>query len=79
MSTITVRIPEELDPIIEEFCKEEDRSKSWLIKRALKEKLEEWRDTRIALKGHNEYEKNPDSFLSHDKFWKEAKKHQKSK
>lgn len=46
MSTITVRIPDELNPLIEEFCKIEDRSKSWLVKRALEEKLEEWRNTK---------------------------------
>ena len=46
MSTITVRIPDELNPLIEEFCKIEDRSKSWLVKKALEEKLKEWRDTK---------------------------------
>jgi predicted transcriptional regulator len=80
MSTITVRIPDELDPIIDEFCKEEDRSKSWLVKKALKEKLQEWRDVRIALEARGEYEKNPNILLSHDEVWGELglkKKHTK--
>jgi predicted transcriptional regulator len=71
MSTITVRIPDELDPIIEEFCEKEERSKSWLVKKALQEKLEEWRDSKIALKSQAEYEKNPNILLSHDQVWKE--------
>lgn len=46
MSTITVRIPDELNSLIEEFCKAEDRSRSWLVKKSLEEKLGEWRVTK---------------------------------
>jgi predicted DNA-binding protein len=79
MSTITVRIPDELDPIIKEFCEEEDRSKSWLVKRALKEKLKEWKDLKLALKARVEYEKNPESFLSHEDFWRKIEKKEQRK
>jgi len=46
MPTITVRVPDKLNLIIGKFCKAEDRSKSWLVKKALMEKLEEWQDMR---------------------------------
>ena len=64
MSTITVRIPDELDPIIEEFCKKEERSKSWLIKKALMEKFEEWKDLRDGIKALEVHRKNP-KIISH--------------
>jgi predicted transcriptional regulator len=79
MTTLTFRVPDELAKELEEICKEEDRSKSWFMKKALIEKLEEWRDIRIAMKARSEYEKNPESFLSHDEFWKEAEKQRESK
>jgi RHH-type rel operon transcriptional repressor/antitoxin RelB len=71
MTTLTFRVPDELDQFLEEICKEEDRSKSWFMRKALEEKLEEWRDLRIALKAKDEYENNPDILLSHDEVWKE--------
>jgi len=46
MAIITVRIPDELISIIDKFCEEEDRSRSWLARKALEEKLEEWRNTK---------------------------------
>lgn len=46
MPSITVRIPDELIPLIENFCKVEDRSRSWLVKKALEEKLGEWHVTK---------------------------------
>ena len=79
MTTLTVRITEDLDQILAEFCKEEDRSKSWFMKKALIEKIEEWRDARIAIKGRAEYEKNPDSFLSHEEFWREVERREQTK
>lgn len=45
MVTLTVRISDELNAAIEEFCKVEDRSKSWLIKKAIQEKLERWQNS----------------------------------
>lgn len=79
MTTLTFRVPDELAEELENICKEEERSKSWFMKKALIEKIEELRDVRIALKGRAEYEKNPDSFLTHEEFWKEIEKGKKSK
>ena len=66
MTTLTFRVPDELAEELENICKEEERSKSWFMKKALIEKIEELRDVRIALKARAEYERNPDSLLSHD-------------
>ena len=64
MSTLTVRIPEELKAAIAKFCQEEDRSKSWLIKRALQEKLEDWQDLRDGLKySAPQFSDHPTQFL----------------
>lgn len=71
MTTLTFRVPESLAEELEELCKEQDRTKSWFMKKALEEKMQEWRDIRIALKGRAEYEKNPDSAISHDQLLKE--------
>ncbi len=72
MTTLTVRIPEELDKILQEFCKEEDRSKSWLLKKALREKLEDWQDLRTGLKALKHHKKKP-SLTSHEKLLRELK------
>ena len=48
MITLTVRISRELNLLIEEFCKEEDRSKSWFTRKALEEKLEERQNGRCS-------------------------------
>ncbi|MBU6338667.1 MAG: ribbon-helix-helix protein, CopG family [Rickettsiales bacterium] len=69
MTTVTFRLPDELNEELEQLCEEQDRTKSWFIKRALIDKLEEWRDVKAALKAKNEYEKNPNILLSHDEVW----------
>ena len=56
MTVLTVKIPDELNSIVEKYCKEEERSKSWLLKKALQEKLEDWKDLRAAKKGRVRYE-----------------------
>ena len=72
MTTLTFRVPEELAKELEKLCKEQDRTKSWFMKKALTEKMEEWRDIRSAIKGRAEYNKDPNSFLSHEEFWQEV-------
>ena len=52
MAIITVRIPDELISIIDIFCEEEDRSRSWLARKALEEKLAKWRETEKKRKEH---------------------------
>ncbi|NBV06292.1 MAG: ribbon-helix-helix protein, CopG family [Proteobacteria bacterium] len=56
MTTLTVRIDNDLADILEKFCKEEDRSKSWFLKKFLKEGLEERMDYKAAVKALEEHE-----------------------
>ncbi|MBU6140678.1 MAG: ribbon-helix-helix protein, CopG family [Proteobacteria bacterium] len=56
MSIITVRVSDELEAVLGRYCKEEDRSKSWLIKKALQEKLEDWLDYKAAVDALEEHE-----------------------
>ena len=67
---ITVRIPDQLEEIMSQFCKEEDRSRSWFIKRAIEDKLEDWQDLRDGIKALKKHQKNP-SVISHDNLLKE--------
>ncbi|MES2961894.1 MAG: DUF6290 family protein [Pseudomonadota bacterium] len=70
MTTLTVRISQELDELLQEFCREEDRSKSWILKKALQEKLEDWQDLRDGLKALKNHKKNP-NIMSHETLVKE--------
>lgn len=71
MSTLTVRIPQELEKMLETFCKEEDRTKSWIIKKALQEKLEDWNDYRSGVKALKEHKKNGNKTYSLEEVAKE--------
>ncbi|MFT6106304.1 MAG: putative DNA-binding protein [Rickettsiales bacterium] len=70
MSVLTVRVPDELDKIINQFCKEEDRTKSWLVKKAIQEKLEDWSNYRDGVRALKEHKKNPELAISHDELIK---------
>ena len=70
MSTLTVRIPDELEKELQHICKEDDRSKSWFVKKALQEKIEDWHDLRAGLKALKEHRKNPRT-ISHAALLKE--------
>ncbi len=72
MTTVTFRIPDELNKILEELCKEEDRSKSWFMRKALEEKLEDWRDTRAGLKALKKHKRNP-QLISHSDLMRKLK------
>jgi predicted transcriptional regulator len=71
MTTLTFRVPDALAEELEKMCEEQDRTKSWFMKKALQEKMEEWRDIRIALKGRAEYERDPKKVSTHDEILKE--------
>lgn len=58
MATITVRIPEELDKILNEVAEFQDRTKSWVVKKALKTYLEDLKDRQDGLKALEEFEKS---------------------
>jgi predicted DNA-binding protein len=71
MSVLTVRVPDELDKIINQFCKEEDRTKSWLVKKAIQEKLEDWNDCRAGVKALKEHKKTGQKTYSIEEIAKE--------
>lgn len=45
-----VRIPDELSDKVEELAQEFDRSKSYIVKKAIEEYIDEYRDAMIAKK-----------------------------
>ncbi len=71
MTTLTFRVPDALAEELEKMCEEQDRTKSWFMKKALQEKMEEWRDIRIALKGRDEYERDPSIVTSQEDLMEE--------
>lgn len=71
MSVLTVRIPQDLEKMLNQFCKEEDRTKSWLIKKAIQEKLEDWNDYRSGIKALKEHKKSGSKTYSLEEVAKE--------
>ncbi|MES2677596.1 MAG: DUF6290 family protein [Pseudomonadota bacterium] len=71
MSVLTFRIPADLEKVLEKFCEEEDRTKSWLIKKALQEKLEDWQDYRSGIKALKEHKKSGSKTYSLEEIAKE--------
>ena len=59
MSTITVRLPDELEKAMQDICDQEDRSKSWFVKKAVQEKIEDWHDLRAGLKALKKHRDDP--------------------
>ena len=56
MTTLSVRIPDDLNQALEEFCAAKERSKSWVLKKILQEKLEDWADYQVGAKAFREFE-----------------------
>jgi len=56
MTTLSVRIPDDLNRALEEFCVTKERSKSWVLKKILQEKLEDWADYQAGAKAFREFE-----------------------
>lgn len=48
---ISLRLPENIHDQLEEIAEDTDRSKSYLIRKAIERYLEEYADYRIALEG----------------------------
>lgn len=55
MVTLTFRVPDELAEELDNLCKEEDRTRSWFMKRALQEKMEDYRDYQAGIKALSEH------------------------
>jgi predicted DNA-binding protein len=56
MSNVSIRIPDKLNTVLMNMCQEEERSKSWIIKKALEHYLEDrqdYKDATLALKNHD--------------------------
>ena len=55
MTTISLRIPDELNEVLEKLAVKEERSKSSLIKKAIKTYLEDLYDYNLAEEGYKRY------------------------
>lgn len=83
MTTLTVRIPDGLDAVLQKFCETDERSKSWFVKKALQTYLEDLEDYRIGVNALEEFEKGDRKTYSLDEVAAECgielKSHTKSK
>lgn len=57
MSALSVRIPDELTASLEKACKQTDRSKGYIVRKALESYLEDLQDHLIAEAAYKEYVK----------------------
>lgn len=55
MTTLTFRVPDELAKELDILCKEQDRSKSWFMKKALIEKIQDWKDYKAGAQALQEH------------------------
>ena len=72
MSTLTVRIPDNLNEVLEKFCKADERSKSWFVKKALQTYLEDLEDYRAGIKALEEFERSDKKTYSIEEVAKEC-------
>ena len=71
MDTITVKIPTELNNLLTKMSKQEDRSKSSMIRIALQEYLEDLYDAKIGEEAYNRWLKNGKKSVSFKEILKE--------
>ncbi len=62
MHTITVKIPDDMNAFLEHVAKEEERSKSYYIRKAITQYMEDMADLRAAKKAMAEHKKNPKTY-----------------
>ena len=62
MTTLTVRIPDELGEILEKTAHEQERSKAWLVKKAIQNYLEDLVDYKAGVKSLVNFEKNKQTY-----------------
>lgn len=83
MGTFSMRIPDDLEELLEKIAKLEERSKASIVKRGLRTYLEDLRDYYIAEEGYKKYLANGKKGTSLDDFAKELnielKHHKKRK
>lgn len=62
MDTITVKLPKEMNAFLEKIAKEEERTKSYYIRKAIMQYIEDMADIRAAKKAMTEHRKNPKTY-----------------
>jgi predicted DNA-binding protein len=76
--TISAQIPSSLDRDLGIICQQEERSKSYFIKKALekllKEKLEDLEDYNEAKKAYEEFKKSGKKAIPYEKVFSKLKK-----
>lgn len=55
MTTISLRIPDELNNILEKISKQQERSKTFIVKKAIENYLEDLTDYNLAEEGYKRY------------------------
>ena len=66
MQTITVKLPDDMAALLEKIAKEEERSKSYYIRKAIARYLEDLADIRAANLSLAEYKKTGVSYSLED-------------
>jgi predicted DNA-binding protein len=66
MQTITVKIPDDMAEFLEKIAAEEERSKSYYIRKAIAHYMEDLADIRAAKKSLADYEKTGISYSIED-------------
>lgn len=64
LDTVSIKLPSELNKLLDKISKRQDRSKSSLIRIAIQEYLEDLEDARIGLEALAELEKGEDTLIS---------------
>jgi predicted DNA-binding protein len=64
MNTISIKIPNGINDILNNVAKNEDRSKSSVIRKAIKQYLEDYEDLQIAKKAYREYKEDGEKHYS---------------
>ncbi len=62
MQTITVKIPDDMAAFLDKIAKEEERSRSYYIRKAILQYMEDMADIRAAKKALAEHKKNPKTY-----------------
>ena len=55
MSTLCIRIPDELDHTLELFAAQEERTKTFIVRKAIEQYLEDLYDYNLAEEGYKRY------------------------
>lgn len=62
MQTITVKIPDDMAKFLDKLAKEEERSRSYYVRKAIAQYLEDAADIMAAKRALAEHKKNPKTY-----------------